>query len=149
MRVFILCTHSVAGALPLGVVITRDKQMETLTVAFSLLKSIFPEDNFFGKKMPDVIMTDNCSELRGNLSEVFPTSNLLLCNFHTLQQVWRWLFDKKHGILANDEGEIMRSLPVDAAYKRNCYIDELAMNFFQFSSLMKYPSAVLLDLLKF
>ena len=50
--------------------------------------------------MPGVIMTNNCSELRKILSEVFPTSNLLLCSFHILQQVWRWLFDKKHGILA-------------------------------------------------
>ena len=37
MRVFLLCTHSVAGALSLGVVITSDEQMETLTVAFSQL----------------------------------------------------------------------------------------------------------------
>ena len=48
-------------------------------------KSIFPDDSFFGKKMPDV-MTNNCSELRRALSEVFPTSNLLLCSFHISQQ---------------------------------------------------------------
>ena len=95
IRVFILCTHSVAGALLLVVVITSDEQMETLMVAFSLLKSIFPDDSFFRKKIPDVIMIDNCSELREALSEVFPTSNLLLCSFHILQQVWRWIFDKK------------------------------------------------------
>ena len=72
MRVSILCTHSVAGALSLGIVITSDEQMETLTVAFSLLKSIFPDDSFFGKKMPD-LMANNCSELRRALSEVLPT----------------------------------------------------------------------------
>ena len=76
-------------ALLLEVVITIDEQIVTLTVVFSLLKLIFPDDSFFGKKMPDVIMTDNCSELREASSEVFPTSNLLLCSFHILQQLWR------------------------------------------------------------
>ena len=50
MRVFILGTHSVAGALTSGVLITSDEQMETLTVAFSLLKSIFRDDSFFEKR---------------------------------------------------------------------------------------------------
>ena len=60
-------------------------------------------------RAPDVIMTDNCSELREALYEVFPESTLLLCIFHILQQSWRWLFDKKHGVSANDRLEIMRS----------------------------------------
>ena len=109
MRVFIFCTHSVADALPIGIVITSDEQMETLTEAFTMWKSLFPNNSFFGKGRPDVIMTDNCSELREALYEVFPESTLLLCIFHILQQLWRWLFDKKHGVSANDRLEIMRS----------------------------------------
>ena len=50
IRVFILCTHSVAGAFPLGVVISSDEQLETSTVAYSLLKSIFRDDSFFEKR---------------------------------------------------------------------------------------------------
>ena len=65
-------------------VITSDEQMETLSVAVSLLKSIFPDDSFFWKNMSDVIMIDNCSELREALSEVFPTSNVLFCSFYIL-----------------------------------------------------------------
>ena len=95
MRVFIFCTHSVAGELPIGTVITSDEQIETLTEAFIFLKSLFPNDSFFGKGRPNVIMTDNCSELRGALYDVFPESTMLLCIFHIQQQVWRWLFDKK------------------------------------------------------
>ena len=64
MGVFIFCGHSLAGALPIGIVITCDEQMETLTEAFILLKSPFPNNSFFGKGKPDVIMTDNFSELR-------------------------------------------------------------------------------------
>ena len=36
MRVFIFCTHSVADALPIGIVITSDEQMEALTEAFTM-----------------------------------------------------------------------------------------------------------------
>ena len=50
MRIFILCTYSVAAALPLGVVTTSDEQMETLTVLFSLVKSIFSDDSFLAKR---------------------------------------------------------------------------------------------------
>ena len=75
--------------------ITSDEQIETLAEAFILLKSLFPNNSFFGKGRPNVIMTDNCSELRGALYDVFPESTMLLCIFHIQQQVWRWLFDKK------------------------------------------------------
>ena len=53
-------------------------------------------------------MTDNCSELREALSEVFPGSKYLLCIFYFLQQLWRWLFEKKHGISVQDRLEIMK-----------------------------------------
>ena len=51
---------------------------------------------------PKVIMTDNCDELKDALHAVWPNSRLLLCIFHLMQQVWRWLFDKKHGISQQD-----------------------------------------------
>ena len=93
--------------------------------------------------MPDVIMTDNCSELREASSEVFPTSNVLLCSFHILQQVWRLLFDKKHGVSANNRVKIMRFFRQILHTREIATFDELVMNFFQFSSLIKYSSAVL------
>ena len=72
-------------------------------------ENLFFRITVFLVRAPDVIMTDNCSELREALYEVFPESTLLLCIFHILQQLWRWLFDKKHGVSANDRLEIMRS----------------------------------------
>ena len=47
MRDFIFCTHSVAGALPIGIVITSYEQMERLTEAFTLLKSENRNETFF------------------------------------------------------------------------------------------------------
>lgn len=53
-------------------------------------------------------MTDNCGELRNSLHRIWPDSTLLLCIFHILQQVWRWLYDKNHGVSQNDRVEIMK-----------------------------------------
>ena len=47
-------------------------------------------------------MTDNCDELGDALNAVWPRSKLLLCLFHMMQQVWRWLFDKHHCISQED-----------------------------------------------
>ena len=53
-------------------------------------------------------MTDNCGELGQGLREKWSQSTLLLCVFHILQQVWRWIYGKEHGISAADRLEIMR-----------------------------------------
>ena len=42
-------------------------------------------------------MTDNCSELRDALRMTWP-STLLLCVFHLLQQICRWLHDSKNKV---------------------------------------------------
>ena len=143
MRVFILCTHSVSGALPLGIVITSDEQMETLTKAFQMLKSIFPDNSFYGKGRAEVIMTDNCSELREALYEVFPDATLLLCTFHILQQVWRWLFDKNHAIQPTDRIEIMQFFRKIVHVREIVEFEEMLTEFFESSCLTKYPGAVL------
>ena len=52
-------------------------------------------------------MTDNCSELREALKEVWPSSLLQLCIFHVLQQVWRWLHEKKNGITMEDRPALL------------------------------------------
>ena len=66
LRVFPVCTHSVAGALPLGIIIVSDERTTNLVEGFTLLKNCMGDDAFFGRKClgPRVIMTDNCSELR-------------------------------------------------------------------------------------
>ena len=53
-------------------------------------------------------MTDNCDELRSAIREIWPSARLLLCIFHILQQVRRWLYDKHHGVNKYDRVEIMK-----------------------------------------
>jgi len=43
-------------------------------------------------------MTDDSLAERNALQTCFPKSTLLLCTFHVLQAVWRWLWDSKHNI---------------------------------------------------
>ena len=74
-----------------------------------MLKCLVGEEGFYNRKEgPKVILTDNCDELRSSLSKIWPGATLLLCVFHVLQQVWRWLFEKEHGIGKMDRVEIMR-----------------------------------------
>jgi len=90
LRVFMLVTYSVVGALPLGIIITSDEQTDTLRSALQMFQNALPNGAFFGcESGPAVIMTDNCDELRSALNEAWPKSTLLLCTFHILQQVWR------------------------------------------------------------
>ncbi|PIK45876.1 hypothetical protein BSL78_17255 [Apostichopus japonicus] len=50
------------------------------------------------KNGPDVLMTDDSTSLRLALHNVYPESVLLLCTFHLLQAMWRWLWDSKHKV---------------------------------------------------
>ena len=65
--------------------------------------------HFKGLSGPAVFMTDNCSELRDALHIVWPEAILLLCLFHILQQVWRWLCDSKNSIKHEDRQTLMHS----------------------------------------
>ncbi|XP_028403993.1 uncharacterized protein LOC114526596 [Dendronephthya gigantea] len=149
-----MMTHSVCGALPLAIIITSDETTETLVTAFSQLKSSLPADAFFSatpEKGPRVFMTDNCAELKDAIHQVWPAATTVLCIFHLLQQIWRWLHDKNHGILLKDRPHLL------LGFKRAVYAedeeefqseyesllqDEIAMKYPNFS---KYASAVYED----
>ena len=38
----------------------------------------------------------------------WPNATLLLCAFHVLQQVWRWLYERQHGVCKDGRVEIMK-----------------------------------------
>ncbi len=58
LRVFLIVTHSVAGALPLGILIVSDERTSTLVQGFTFLKNCMGEDAFYDRKDlgPMVIM---------------------------------------------------------------------------------------------
>ena len=62
-KVFIMCTHSVAGALPLSILITSDERESTLKQDFEMFRSCLPDFVFHGRGPQlgrQVIITDNC-----------------------------------------------------------------------------------------
>lgn len=48
--------------------------------------------------------------MRQVLREKWSESVLLLCVFHILQQIWRWLYDKTHGIDSDHRVELMGTI---------------------------------------
>ena len=73
-------------------ILTLSEARGTLVSAFQRFRDLLPEAAFGAKGFPQVIMTDDCESLRQALEIVFPEAILLLCIFHVLQAVWRWLF---------------------------------------------------------
>ena len=93
----------------IGIIIISDDQEETLTKVFALLKTIVPDDSFYNcSSRYSVIMTDNHDKLHQGLSYNWPDATLVLCTFHILQQVWRWLYESCHRKARNDRIMIMK-----------------------------------------
>ena len=114
LKVFFLCTNSVAGALPCGILITSDEKESALKSGFEMLKSCLPQDAFHGRGCngTDVLMTDNCDEERSALLFLWPSVKQLLCTFHILYNKFRDGFmtkiikssnqvDPRYGIYSN------------------------------------------------
>jgi hypothetical protein len=109
----LLYTSCSIGALPLGLFLTSDEAEITIENAINLLKTILPENAFYGRGPqlgPKVIITDDSNAERNALEICWPTCIRLLCVFHVLQAFWRWLYDSKHKIHKDDRGLIMQSL---------------------------------------
>nr|XP_054770098.1 uncharacterized protein LOC129277934 isoform X2 [Lytechinus pictus] len=98
--VFLLLTHSCAGGLPLGVLITSSEAEGVIEAALKLYRSLLPQKSFGGRGVqgPALIMTDDSAAEQNALSHVFPASQTLLCVFHVLQATWRWLWNGKNQI---------------------------------------------------
>ena len=110
-----------------------------------MFKECLSDDSFHGRSAsngPQIIMTDNCSELREALKHVWPNTVLLLCIFHLMQQVWRWLFDRKQNILAAERPDILLLFKA-IVYESDEVMMEKAFDTLISSDMVtKYPSLV-------
>ncbi|GLH13503.1 Uncharacterized protein GBIM_18053 [Gryllus bimaculatus] len=105
-RVFTLLAPSVAGALPVGIVILFSESENSFTKGLTLFKEILPTSAFFGNMEPGVIMTDDSTCERNSLRNAFPGAKLLLCKFHILQAFWRHLLNAKNNVQQEHRSEI-------------------------------------------
>lgn len=84
-----------------------DCEREHVFVAqLSFLVGCFPLEAFFGRRMPQVFLTDNDLKERPPLQPAFPNTCLLLCQFHVLKAVWSWLGDSHQNVNKNDRQEV-------------------------------------------
>ena len=100
---FVTC--SPAGGIPLGYILSSHENEETLVEAFGELQKILPVHAFKNRGPelgPVCFLTDDCDGERNALHPVWPTSILLLCQWHELSAVWRWECDEDHGIHKSD-----------------------------------------------
>ena len=81
-----------------------------LILGFGMVKKALGESAFFGRGAPQAFMTDNCDAERKALAATWPSTQLFLCIFHLLQQVWRWLMDSKHSIRKDHRQELMAAV---------------------------------------
>ncbi|XP_059401022.1 uncharacterized protein LOC132132600 isoform X2 [Carassius carassius] len=125
-RVFLLLTHTCAGGLPLGIVITQSEDEKTISEGLELLKSLLKNYAFGGRGEagPRVFLTDDSKAEKGAIAQVFPEAAQLLCIFHLLQAVWRWLWNKEHEVEMKDR-QTMFSIVKDMLYAREMSTVEL------------------------
>lgn len=96
-----LLSASPCGAVPCGFIVTKDQTMDSFSVGFQMVQDIITDEigaSFYNQNYPSVIMTDNCSAEIGAALKIWPSSISLLCIFHVLQYVLRWLQDSAHKI---------------------------------------------------
>ena len=106
-----LMTCSPAGGLPLGFVITHSESQKSLEKAFEMLKTVLPENAFHKRgieKGPEIFMTDDAEAEINALRKVWPNSKLLLCVWHVLNAVWRWLWEAKHQVQKDDRKHLLK-----------------------------------------
>lgn len=71
-------THTCAGGLPLGVILTLSEDEATILEGLQMLKDILREEAFAGRSQagPHLIITDSCKTERGALGGCFQGPNL-------------------------------------------------------------------------
>ena len=68
-------------------------------------------DDVFGKRGkqtgPVLFMTDDADSEINALKKVWPEAKLLLCVWHVLNAVWRWLWQSDHRIKKDDRPHLL------------------------------------------
>ena len=81
--------------------------------------------------------------LRLVLKEIWPNARLLLCAFHMLQQVWRWLYDGKHGVAADHRVLILKSFKGLLYAETEASLDVKHDDMIQDLTVQSYPNLLM------
>ncbi|CAG8799654.1 7330_t:CDS:2, partial [Cetraspora pellucida] len=138
----ILSTSTSIRSLPLAVILTSDETAYTFSEALNALKSVMPLTAFNEHRpgvRPEVIMTDDCKAERKALHNTWNKATLLLCVFHFLQAMWRWLWDGKNSINIDDRVIIIGCLKKIVFAKTESKLEEEYRALIINQVYLKYP----------
>ncbi|KAJ8980957.1 hypothetical protein NQ317_001221 [Molorchus minor] len=96
-RIFVLLTHSEVGGLPLGVIITSSERVIQKGQKFAL----------------------QMIQIQSAIKTVWTNSKCLLCIFHLLQSIWRWLLKGKNNI-SKDKQYIFQNHFIYSKTEKEC-----------------------------
>ncbi|KAK8728172.1 hypothetical protein OTU49_009151, partial [Cherax quadricarinatus] len=136
-RVYILITHSEAGGLPLGVLITSSDCTSVVLEALHLFTNLLSEQDFGGKGAvgPAVIMTQDDKTQQGALTAAFPKAVLLLCPYHIVQSAWECLCGNQVGVDSGSRQELFEMVKEMVSAKSSSDLEEM------YKKLMTSPQA--------
>jgi len=116
---------SKVGAIPLAVAIHTSQSEENYKKAFQLIKEELGQSAFGGNGHPNTFRIDDSKAEFNALKAVWPKSVILLCAFHVLQSVWRWLWEAKNTIKNEHRQHIMLLFKQALYCKNEIEFDEL------------------------
>ncbi|KAF0297136.1 hypothetical protein FJT64_005425 [Amphibalanus amphitrite] len=106
---WLLVCASEAGALPLGLLLASSESGGALRAALQLWLRTLPPGAFAGRGAdgPQVVITDDGAGQRAALAARFPAALAVLCSFRLLQAVWRWLWQVRGRVSAEDRARLL------------------------------------------
>ena len=138
-------TCSPAGGLPLGFLITSSESEKVLKEAFEKLKKVLPDDAFNkrGKeKGPVLFMTDDADAEINALHAVWPEAKLLLCVWHVLNALWRWLLQGDHQIKKDDRPHLLKKFRSLLYADTESEYEKMNSELLSDQICLKYPSFI-------
>ena len=139
-----LTTKSANVTVPLGLILTNSETAEVLTKALELYKEMLQEDCFGGRGRnlgPLLIIRDGSDVEATAISNVWPLVIQLLCIFHVLQALWRWLFASENGIKLSDRPHIL-CLFRDIMYDTKSDPEKSIAKMFKDKTVRKYKNYI-------
>lgn len=108
-KVYILMTCSQSGGLPLGIIITSSEDEHCLTKGFEMLQDMLDSTTFhYSPKGPNIFITDDNIIQHTTIETKWTNSKCLLCPFHVLQSLWKWLVNAKNGIVRENRKDFFK-----------------------------------------
>jgi SWIM zinc finger len=129
---------SKVGAVPLGVCFHEHQNELEYENSFRLLKKALGPAGFQGKGHPMSFRIDDSKAEFNALKSTWPQSVILLCIFHLLQSVWRWLWDSSNKILKEDRPNLMSQFRKVVYASNQIDFDELTKNLLESPLTKKY-----------